>query len=237
VNPTPRFEEKYVLDSFQYRQVTTGIAGFMKKDSYSKAARRGRYFVGSLYFDTSDYRAYMEKITGERNRIKLRIRSYTPIYSDADFVSVELKTRSGRLIIKYGTHAPISAYDRYMETGTWGPTDDPVLIEFERIARLQCQKPKVVVEYEREAFTSLRPSGLRISFDHAIRYARATSLFPQMPIYRSQPQSPIILEIKTPDDGPDWLQKLVRDLSLKAVPHSKYANAVEQTQVDMWVPR
>ena len=93
------------------------------------------------------------------------------------------------------------------------------------------------MEYEREAFSSLRPGQLRISFDHAIRYARATSLFPECPIYRSQPLDPIILEIKTPDEGPDWLQRLVRDLSLKAVPHSKYANAVEQTQVDMWVPR
>jgi hypothetical protein len=237
MNPVPRFEEKYVLDAFQYRAVTAGIAGFMKRDSYSEAGPQGRYFVGSLYFDTSEYRAYMEKITGERNRIKLRIRSYTSIYSDAEFVSVELKTRNGRLIVKYGTHAPISAYNRYMETGSWGQTDDPVLIEFERIARVQCQKPKLVVEYEREAFASLRPSGLRISFDHTIRYARATSLFPQAPIYRSQPLNPIILEIKTPDEGPDWLRKLVRDLSLKAVPHSKYANAVEQTQVDMWVPR
>jgi hypothetical protein len=237
MNPAPRFEEKYVLDPFQYRQVTTGIAGFMKRDNYSEAGPKRRYFVGSLYFDTSEYRAYMEKITGERNRIKLRIRSYTPIYNDAKFVSVELKTRNGRLIIKYGTHAPISAYDRYMETGSWGPTDDPVLIEFERIARVQCQKPKVVVEYEREAFSSLRPSALRISFDHAIRYTRATSLFPKTPIYRCQPRNPIVLEIKTPDEGPDWLRRLVRDLSLKAVPHSKYANAVEQTQVDMWVPR
>jgi hypothetical protein len=237
LTPAPRFEEKFVLDAFQYRQVTAGISGFMKRDNFSKAASQGRYFVGSLYFDTSDYRAYMEKITGERNRLKLRIRSYTPVYGEAEFVSVELKTRSGRLIIKYGTHAPISAYDHYMETGSWGPTDDPVLIEFERIARVQCQRPKVVVEYEREAFTSLRPSQLRISFDHAIRYARATSLFPKIPIYRKQPGYPIILEIKTPDEGPDWLQKLVRDLALKAVPHSKYANAVEQTQVDMWVPR
>jgi SPX domain protein involved in polyphosphate accumulation len=237
MNPVPRFEEKFVLDPFQYRAVTTGIAGFMKKDKFSTAASQGRYFVGSLYFDTSDYRAYMEKITGERNRIKFRIRSYTPVYDDAEFVSVELKTRSGRLIIKYGTHAPISAYDRYMKTGSWGPTDDPVLIEFERIARLQCQKPKVVVAYEREAFASLRPNGPRISFDHAVRYARATSLFPKNPIYRFEQGYPIILEIKTPDDGPDWLQKLVRDLSLKAVPHSKYANGVEQTQVDMWVPR
>jgi hypothetical protein len=237
MNPTPRFEEKYVLDPFQYRAVTTGIAGFMKKDNFSKAGVKGQYFVGSLYFDTSDYRAYMEKITGERNRIKLRIRSYTPVYEEAKFVSVELKTRSGRLIIKYGTHAPISAYDEYMKTGSWGVSNDPVLIEFERIARLQCQKPKVVVAYEREAFTSLRPSGLRISFDHAMRYARATDLFPKDPIYRSQPGYPIVLEIKTPDEGPDWLRKLVRDLSLKAEPHSKYANAVEQTQADMWIAR
>ena len=237
MNYAPRFEEKYVLNPMRYRQVIAGIAGFMQRDSYSEAAPRGRYFVGSLYFDTSDYRAYMEKITGEQNRIKLRIRSYFERRDEAEFVSVELKTRNGRFIIKYGTHAPINRYDRYMETGTWGPTDDPVLIEFERIARVQCQRPKLVVEYEREAFKSLRPNGPRISFDHAIRYVRTTSLFPRSPVYRSQPHCPIILEIKTPDEGPAWLQRLVRELSLKSVPHSKYANAVEQTQVDMLVPR
>lgn len=237
MNPAPRFEEKFVLDPFLYRQVVSGLSGYMKKDDFSLAGENGRYFVGSLYYDTSYYKAYIEKITGERNRVKLRIRSYYPRYEDAGFVSVELKTREGRQIIKFGTHAPIEAYDHYMATGSWGDTDDPVLIEFERIARLQCQRPKLVVEYEREVFVPLEPSKLRISFDHAMCYCRADTLFPENPIYRWQTESPIILEIKTPDDGPRWLQQLVRDLSLKSQPHSKYANAVEQTQADMWIAR
>lgn len=237
MSPTPRLEEKYVLDPFLYRQVISSLAGYMRKDEFSTAGPEGKYYVGSLYFDTSEYRAYMEKMTGERNRVKLRIRSYYPRREDASFVSVELKTRSGRFIIKYGTHAPIEAYEHYMATGSWGDTDDPVLIEFERIARLQCQRPKVVVEYDREVFTPLDPSSLRISFDHALRYCRADTLFPEKPIYRWQTESPIILEIKTPDDGPNWLQQMVRDLSLRSRPHSKYANAVEQTQADMWIAR
>ena len=233
----PRFEEKYILSPVQYRRVLAGIAGRMQRDDYSKASPSGRYYVGSLYFDTSDYRAYMEKITGEKNRTKLRIRSYFRRRENAKFVSVELKTRNGRFIIKYGTHAPIDAYDRYSTTGRWGIENDAVLTEFERIERLQCQRPKVLVVYEREAYKSLRPSGLRISFDHGIRYARANSLFPRFPIYRAQPNRPIILEIKNANEGPDWLQQVVRDFSLKSVPHSKYANAVEQSQVDMFIPR
>ena len=70
-----------------------------------------------------------------------------------------------------------------------------------------------------------------------MRYCRSETLFPENPIYRGQTESPIILEIKTPDDGPNWLQQMVRDLSLKSQPHSKYANAIEQTQVDMWIAR
>jgi hypothetical protein len=72
-----RFEAKYKISRYQYYQVKNALAPFMQLDPFSNAAPKNKYLVRSLYFDTADYQAYYEKINGDCNRVKFRIRAYS----------------------------------------------------------------------------------------------------------------------------------------------------------------
>jgi len=228
-----RFEFKYQLNTFEYLKLKNNLKGFAFLDFYSKRSQ-GKYFIRSLYYDTYDYRAYGEKVTGEQNRIKLRIRTYMSAAQETEFVSVELKTRHGNKIAKFSTHAPYADYMDYLNTGLWR-NPDPVLIEFDRLRRLQALRPKVLVDYEREAYLPKDRSSVRITFDHHMRYALATELYPKKASFRCKDSGLIILEFKFADDDHHlWLEKIVAQHGLQSVPNSKYVHGIEQTQQAMF---
>ena len=129
---TQRYEHKYRLETPQVYQVRSQIlASGLDRDYYSKEQP---YFVRSLYFDTDDYHSFYENRDGFLNRVKLRIRSYSPI--PADPLSVELKTKSGDLSVKYSAFISYDWYCTFMETRHFPANDSPVLIEFERLLHL-----------------------------------------------------------------------------------------------------
>ncbi len=225
-----RFEHKYQLTLSTYYRVRAALRPFVRHCWFSESAPDHRYFIRSLYFDTYDYLAYFEKVTGQPNRIKLRLRSYAPRRDAVDFVSVELKTRSGSLVEKFATRVAPEECDHFLRHRTWIDQADPVLSEFRRLALLRDQRPKLLVDYRREAFLPKDHTRARITFDQAMAYAQADRLFPQTAFFRPPARRWVILEVKIAEALPDWLQGIVRTFGLKAVPNSKYAHGIEQTQ-------
>ena len=73
-----------------------------------------------------------------------------------------------------------------------------------------------------------------ISFDHMSRYIQADTLFPESPFFKTDLSGSIVFEIKSTLDDLDLTIRMVRDFNLKAVPNSKYANAVNHTQTALW---
>jgi SPX domain protein involved in polyphosphate accumulation len=233
---TERFEYKYPLSSPVYRRLTAALRPYARHDEYSRRNADHRYYVRSLYFDTSDYRAYAEKVTGESNRIKLRIRTYARKAVEAEFVSVELKTREGALVRKFSTHVSLDEYLHFEEHRSW-TRSDPVLIEFERLVRLGDLRPVLLVDYWREAFVARDRADVRVTIDHGVVAAQSAELFPERALFRSSDPLIAVLEIKVADARPDWLEGLVRGFDLQSVPNSKYARGIEQTQNRILVRR
>lgn len=226
----PRFEFKYCLALGPYHRLRSDLVPHAAPDPFSQRAPNGRYFVRSLYYDTADFHAYVEKLTGEQSRIKLRVRTYARSEASCEWVSVELKTRRGDRVLKFGTHIAQARYECFRRTGSFGEPREPVLEDFERLARLRALAPCVLVDYEREALIPRRRDEVRITFDHAVRARRAKALYPARAFERSTAPGCVILEIKTPGQVPEWLERIARRHGLKARPHSKYANAIERTQ-------
>ena len=226
----PRFEYKYRLTQFEYSEIRKNFLIFSQLDQFSTENSKRKYFVRSLYYDTFDYLAYSEKITGELSRIKLRVRTYFREKKLNSFVSVELKTRVGSLITKYSTKVPYDIYNYFRKSGHWETHEDSVLVEFERLLRLKSLHPNLLVDYEREAFVPKDKSDVRITFDHSIKYAKSTQLYPDVIHWHSKEPFLIILEIKTKSVFPSWLEDLIAKYELKALPNSKYAEGIEQTQ-------
>lgn len=225
-----RFELKYRLDLSTYQRLRCALRRFARHDHFSEAGRDRRYFVRSLYFDTYDYLAYEEKITGVANRIKLRIRSYWPTRAAARFVTLELKTKTGALVGKLAQRITLDEYDHFLTTRAWPQPLGPVADEFRRLLLLRVQQPRVIVDYDREALVPLDRSDVRITFDHGMRFAAATGLFPTRPFFHAERPQCVVLEIKYRTAQPVWLERLCRQYGLSSAPNSKYARGIEQTQ-------
>lgn len=225
-----RYEYKYQLDIFMYHRVRNALRVSTRPDRYSLRGRSGRYFVRSLYFDTDNYLAYQEKVTGIANRIKLRIRSYTCARGDASPLKIELKTRTGSRVSKYSELISLDEYDHFLEKRSWIEGLGSVADEFRRLVLLKSLRPKVLVDYKREALVPRDGSDVRITFDHDLKFSQAVDLFSQDRPSYSACSRQIILEIKTQTFPPQWLESLVRNYELKSVPNSKYSQGIEQTQ-------
>ena len=99
----------------------------MKKDFYTLAGPGGRYPVRSLYFDTDDLNNYEEKVNGDCDRVKLRIRSYSKTPPKGTNLRVELKARKGIAMEKHSTWIDHQAYLEFMACGHWRTRPDAIL--------------------------------------------------------------------------------------------------------------
>ncbi len=68
-----RHEMKIEILPADYYELRMRLSAVMKKDAHGE---NGKYEIRSLYFDTQNDRALMEKINGVDKREKYRIRMY-----------------------------------------------------------------------------------------------------------------------------------------------------------------
>ena len=139
--PHARFEAKYILDHFRYYRIRNALSALCRLDRFSQASPDRCYLVRTLYFDTVDYNAYSEKLAGTYERNKIRIRSYSRNRDEALVLKAEQKRRFGKKIVKYVSKISLDQYDRFMQRRSWGETEDPILIDLERIVRQKDLRP------------------------------------------------------------------------------------------------
>jgi SPX domain protein involved in polyphosphate accumulation len=223
-----RFEYKYHLHVSQYLAVKFAIQPYMAIDDYTLASSNKKYFVRSLYFDSLSFHAFHDKIDGNRDRLKLRIRTYTENPEEVEILKAEIKVRKNVTTEKYVAPIDLSDYACFMENHHWPALyfKNTVLSEFERYFHLKSQTPCVLVEYEREGFRARTGEELRITFDHKVRSTRSDQLFPKNPIFHEHSPGLITLEIKCNKLQPDWLHRLVRDHGLCIAPNSKFVQGM-----------
>lgn len=236
VDEDSRFELKYRLTYFQYLKVRNAIRPYMVMDTYTRRAPASRYLVRSLYFDTNDYQAYEQKMSGDCDRVKFRLRTYEIKDIETNPVRVELKLRQGNRMVKKSAFVSAEEYRYFMQNRHWRDFHDPVAIEFERQTLTKGLSPVILIEYEREGYQTRLSSGLRITFDHAVRSAHAKSLFPEHPFFHSLMPKSVILEIKFKNSLPAWLSGLVRSQGLKVIANSKYTQGLQVARQDLYHP-
>lgn len=231
-----RFELKYRIHYMDFLKVRNALKVYMKKDKYTLAAGGRGYLVRSLYFDSDDFTSYHEKMNGNGERLKLRIRSYSRDSSMGMPIKAELKIRQGNLVIKKTTSVNESEYREFMETGHWKNHQDPVLTEFESNFLGKTLRPKVLIEYLREGYESKLGNNLRITFDHKVRSAHADDLFPGHLFFREHNPHEVILEIKFKDEVPIWVKQLVFEHGLKIIANSKFTQGIQAARNELHHP-
>ncbi len=236
IDEDSRIELKYRLTHFQYLKVLNAIKPYMITDAYTRRAPTHRYSVRSLYFDTADYRAYEQKMSGDCDRVKFRLRTYALEDAETNPVRVELKMRQGNRMVKKSVFVPNEEYRYFIEHGHWKNLQDPITMEFERHTLTQSLTPVILVEYEREGYQTRFKSDLRITFDHRVRGAHARTLFPEHPFFRALMPMSVVLEIKFKENFPLWVGRLVREQGLKVIANSKYTQCLQVARHDLYHP-
>jgi hypothetical protein len=221
-----RFEYKYLLPFPKVYQVRNAILPYVELDPFSADTENGKYLVRSLYFDTRYLNFYQEKIDGDNDRIKFRIRTYSQTLDENTVLKAEIKVRKGVLMEKYSTFIQHEDYLEFMQSHQW-ESEDPVLLEFTRYFWMKGLQPQILVEYYREGFRTKDKSEIRITFDHQVSSTASTTLFSPRAIFREHHKHVIILEIKCRKGQPWWLLDIVKKHGLKIASSSKYVKGIE----------
>lgn len=228
-----RFELKYVLSYQEAVKLKKEILKYALFDPYSKD--NGKYYLSSLYYDTSDYKFYWEKVDGIKYRRKLRIRWYETEdgLSDDSRVFLEIKqridrvTQKKRIPVRYKDALAFCEEEKPLECND--PEDVKVMEEMYSLLKLYDLKPTVITSYQRQAFVGTDYDiGLRITFDSHVTY-RLRNLELGAGNYDGFmiPPNFVIMEIKVNEKMPFWIAEMVAKRGLQLIRVSKYCQGLK----------
>ena len=229
-----RYEMKYLISEAKAEAITQYIKPYMQPDRYSKLQQGGMYPIVSLYLDSDDLRLCRESMTGQKNRFKLRIRSYTDEPEYPRFF--EIKRRINNVIVKSRARvmdkdAPALLAGLPLPPQSY-KTDVDVLNQFQFYVRIIHAGPVVLVRYMRQAFESDSENRVRVTFDRELCYCVTDK--PEVILggsgwqYNTLTVGSVILEIKFTSFYPPWLAGMVEYLELMQQSISKYATSIQQ---------
>ena len=213
-----RQELKYFINVNNIINLRRLLPNILDSDSYTDG-KTNDYKVRSLYFDTIYNKDLDEKLDGISLREKVRLR----VYNDESIIKLEFKKRELTSIDKRTFIISKKVADKIIsndynvlskKSNYYSKLLKP-LIKLKSIG----YRPRVIVEYDREAYT-LPFGNTRITIDKNLRtYSNETDLFnikfPSAPVLDDNLQ---ILEVKFTNYLPKTVKYILN--SIQAIPHS-----------------
>ena len=230
-----RHELKYRVSEQQAAGIAQFIRPFLQPDSYCKLQPGGSYPITTLYLDSQDLLLCRQSLEGQKNRCKLRIRSYT---DEPDYPRyVEIKRRMNAIIIKSRARImdrdiPALLAGRALEPQAY-TTDTETISQFQLYVNSLRARPMVLVRYMRQAYEDSTHREVRVTFDRQLAY-NVTNL-PEVRLGGRgwQPHANmlgrVVLEIKFTGHYPAWLTHMARYFDLQQQSLSKYASSIGES--------
>jgi len=219
-NQTLRHEFKYYITEKTYQILKQRIMVLAKRDENSR--REEGYLISSLYFD--DYRnsGLNDKLDGDRFRKKFRIRVYE---HESSLIRLESKAKLDSWTTKETAILTLEEYRKILDEDYEFLIlkDDPLCKELYSLIRTKLLKPKVIVEYEREAYV-VNEGNVRLTFDKALRSSiNGLDIFDPNVIYSAAlPQELLVFEVKFDDYIPKHIKALINGQAMQRYAVSKY---------------
>ncbi len=203
-----RHELKYYINTMEYHLLSRAMDRVLYRDPNGDP-ERNEYHIRSLYFDTYNNRALLDKINGVRDRDKYRLRIYN--LSDS-LIRMECKSKIGSLISKRSIAVPRGLAEQLMAGDPTGleRTRSGLLQDMFREMTLNLLHPVTLVDYIREAY--LYPvEDVRITFDKQLRSGvTSCDLFnPEVPMVPPMGDGKMILEVKYNRMLPPFIRDLL----------------------------
>ena len=160
-----RHELKYMLNPADAAVIKSRLKSVCRFDVNTD--ENGRYKVSSLYFDDYCNSAINDNLTGGLRRKKFRIR----VYNNGDsLIKLEKKSKHNEGGFKESVNISREQYEQILrgEVLESNCSENDVLNDFINFQKTRLLKPRVVVEYDREAYV-FEPGDVRITFDSNVR--------------------------------------------------------------------
>ncbi len=220
-----RNELKYYISYNEYLVLKSRLKPLIKADP-NMPDEQG-YLISSVYFDDLCSSAYRQKIRGDRFRNKFRIRTYQR--SDAK-INLEMKSKFHDFIAKQSAPLSRKEFESILE-GRYEfliNRNEEVCQRLLLHNRLHLLKPKVVVEYLREAYV-FKAGNVRITFDKNLAANDTTmNIFSdQYSSHGVMPDDQMILEVKYDDFLPNMLSVILKDTISTRGAISKYVMCID----------
>jgi|APSaa5957512535_1039671.scaffolds.fasta_scaffold54305_2 hypothetical protein len=227
-----RHEVKYYINYFEYEILRNRLKVILEKDKF--ANENGDYHIRSLYFDDIHNTALFEKQSGVLKRKKYRIR----IYNLKDSViKLEKKSRVAQFIHKESAPLTRQEYDMIInqDIDFLKESGNKLFHEFYFDIVSSLFKPRVIVDYIREAFI-WDASNVRITFDKYLKTGLyETDIFNKdIPTIDVLEEPKMILEIKYDNFLPDFIRCILQINSNQKYAISKYVICRKFTKFNSW---
>lgn len=214
-----RNELKFLINAHQKRIMASKLSEICQRDSFSDAD--GGYLISSLYFDDYNQSGIVDKFSGISDRKKFRIRVYN---NQPNIIKLERKIKRNKVTEK--SHIQISKEEYYSlvngDASFLNHNDENVARDFYLNYQTKYLRPRVVVEYRREAFI-YQYGDVRITFDCFLKAGVfQKDLFSNRYMIPAVPQDQIILEVKYTGYFPDVIRNIIQINSIQWQSFSKY---------------
>ena len=218
-----RYELKYEVNEAVLPLLRARLQAVMRPDRHSGP---DGYLVRSLYFDDLDSSAYRDKLNGNPERSKLRLRYYN---GDESYIVLENKeklvqmTRKTAQEVSRETALAMVNGDRKRCLEARGAVMDQFLAR----GGTRSLKPRVLVDYRRTAFVH-SVSNVRITLDEKV----STGLYRTDLFDREAARLPVldpgraVVEVQFAHFLPDHLNAALRDIPMVRLAVSKYVKCL-----------
>lgn len=240
--PTPedrttaqRFEAKYILMEWEAQAILDYMSPYLTTDKH--VTWGVPYNINSLYLDDSRLSLFWSSKVGEKNRMKLRIRTYTDKPEDPVFF--EIKRRVNQIILKQRAIMTRDTIDLLFQNQDVPHENFLKNTEQERFNFYQFRDimeqmdagPRCMVQYTREAYMSALDEPIRITFDRNLAGMIAKEYRPDLWTYDARytdvDVAPVILEIKFTNTFPFWVKRAIYRFNLLRGEFAKYVTCVD----------
>lgn len=227
-----RHELKYYVNYHQYYLIRHRLRHFLKQDRH--ANENGEYHIRSLYFDDVENKALQEKQAGIKNRHKYRIRMYNK--SDR-IIHVEKKIKRNTFIAKQKASIDRYTLERLLvnDYTVLKRFESPLLKELHYEMKNRILRPKVIVDYVREAFV-VRTGNVRITFDKDLRTGlnKIDPFDPKLRPVKALDEPVYILEVKYDEYIPNYVMDALQLNGLQQQAASKYTICRKYIKSNTW---
>ena len=223
-----RFEFKYHVPRAIADRIIPQMLNYMVWDEYSDGDEG--YEVNSLYMDSTNFKCYHEKVDGLMNRKKVRVRSYKKNWDDDNNMFLELKRRSGEVILKDRMIVKGKDFKHFLDDpfSLWNNEDykNNFLNEFLWEYTVNKMSPTVLVTYKRKPFFSKFDRRFRVTFDYDLSFAKPDGLNFNVGYDRVYDDL-VIMEVKFNGAMPKWFHEVIEMYKLTKDVFSKYCAGIE----------